>query len=70
MRRSDEKPLGEDPQIQDSASQNHALNMIMIEGREYLADTGYAAPLLEPIPRDLAADYETILGRDSYVLKP
>ena len=50
--------------------QIHALNMIMIEGREYLADTGYAAPLLEPIPRDLAADYETILGRDRYVLKP
>ena len=50
--------------------QVHALNMIMIEGREYLADTGYAAPLLEPIPRDLAADYETILGRDRYVLEP
>ena len=50
--------------------QVHALNMIMIEGREYLADTGYAAPLLEPIPRDLAVDYEIILGRDRYVLKP
>jgi len=50
--------------------QVHALNMIMIEGREYLADTGYAAPLLEPIPRDLAADYEITLGRDRYVLKP
>ena len=50
--------------------QVHALNMIMIEGREYLADTGYAAPLLEPIPRDLAADYEISLGRDRYVLKP
>ena len=48
----------------------HALNMITIDGREYLADTGYAAPLLEPIPRDLATDYETTLGRDRYVLKP
>ena len=48
----------------------HALNMIRIEDREYLADTGYAAPLLEPIPRDLAVDYETQLGRDRYVLKP
>jgi N-hydroxyarylamine O-acetyltransferase len=48
----------------------HALNMIRIEEREYLADTGYAAPLLEPIPRDLAVDYETRLGRDRYVLKP
>ena len=52
------------------APQVHALNMIRIEGREYLADTGYAAPLLEPIPRDLAVDYETRLGRDRYVLKP
>jgi len=48
----------------------HALNIITIAGREYLADTGYAAPLLEPISRDLAADYETTLGRDRYVLKP
>jgi len=50
--------------------QVHALSMIVIEGREYMADTGYAAPLLEPIPRDLATDYETTLGRDRYVLKP
>jgi arylamine N-acetyltransferase len=50
--------------------QVHALNIITIEGREYLADTGYPAPLLEPIPRDLATDYETTLGRDRYVLKP
>lgn len=50
--------------------QVHALNMIKIEEREYMADTGYAAPLLEPIPRDLAVDYETRLGRDRYVLKP
>ena len=50
--------------------QVHALNMIRIEEREYLADTGYAAPLLEPMPRDLAVDYETRLGRDRYVLKP
>lgn len=52
------------------APQIHALNMITIDGREYLADTGYAAPLLEPIPRNLTTDYETIMGRDRYVLKP
>ena len=48
----------------------HALNMITIDGREYLADTGYAAPLLDPIPRDLETDYEIRMGRDRYVLKP
>jgi len=48
----------------------HAVNMITIDRREYLADTGYAAPLLEPIPRDLQTDYEIRFGRDRYVLKP
>ena len=48
----------------------HALNMIRIDGREYLADTGYAAPLLAPIPRDLETDFEIRWGRDRYVLKP
>ena len=48
----------------------HAVNLVTIEGREYLADTGYGAPLLEPIPRDLPGDYETALGRDRYVLQP
>ena len=48
----------------------HAVNMVTIDGREYLADTGYAAPLLDPIPRDLETDYEIRLGRDHYVLKP
>jgi arylamine N-acetyltransferase len=48
----------------------HAVNMITIGGREYLADTGYAAPLLDPIPRDLETDYEIRLGRDRYVVKP
>jgi N-hydroxyarylamine O-acetyltransferase len=48
----------------------HALNVITIDGREYMADTGYAAPLLEPIPRDLGTDYVVTLGRDRYVLRP
>jgi len=48
----------------------HALNIITIDEHEYLVDTGYAAPFLGPIPRDLKADYEVILGRDRYVLKP
>jgi N-hydroxyarylamine O-acetyltransferase len=48
----------------------HAVNVITIDGREYFVDTGYAAPLLEPIPRDLTTDYEIALGRDRYVLTP
>lgn len=48
----------------------HAVSMIVVEGHEYLVDTGYAAPFLEPLPRDLETDYVVALGRDRYVLKP
>jgi N-hydroxyarylamine O-acetyltransferase len=48
----------------------HAVNIIAVDGREYLVDTGYAAPLLEPILRDLTVNYEITLGRDRYVLAP
>ena len=48
----------------------HMVSMVTVEGREYLVDTGYAAPLLAPLPRDLTTDYVVTLGRDRYVLKP
>ena len=48
----------------------HMVSMVNVDGREYLVDVGYAAPFLEPLPRDLATDYSIVLGRDRYVLKP
>ncbi|HXJ86566.1 MAG TPA: arylamine N-acetyltransferase [Candidatus Binatia bacterium] len=48
----------------------HAVIMVTVEGCEYLVDAGYAAPLLEPLPRNLKTDYVVALGRDRYVLKP
>jgi len=48
----------------------HLVSMVTVEKREYLVDVGYAAPLLIPLPRDLATDYTIVLGRDRYVLKP
>ncbi len=48
----------------------HMVSMVTVEKREYLVDVGYAAPFLEPLPRDLATDYSIVLGRDRYVLKP
>lgn len=48
----------------------HAFSLLTVEGHEYLMDVGYAAPFLEPLPRDLKTDYVLSLGRDSYVLKP
>jgi N-hydroxyarylamine O-acetyltransferase len=48
----------------------HIVNLVRIAGREFLVDVGYAAPFLEPLPRDLSADYVTSLGTDRYVLSP
>jgi len=48
----------------------HAVIMVSVNGREYLVDAGYAAPFLDPLPRDLKCDYVVELGRDRYVLKP
>jgi arylamine N-acetyltransferase len=48
----------------------HLVNLVTLEGREYLLDGGYAAPFLKPIPRDLTEDYAVELGNEKYVLKP
>jgi len=48
----------------------HAVNIVNVDGHEYLVDPGYAAPFLEPLPRDLRTDFAISLGRDRYVLKP
>jgi len=48
----------------------HIVNLVKIEGREFIVDVGYAAPFLSPLPRDLSADYRLSLGTDEYVLKP
>jgi len=53
-----------------SAPAVHAFSLVSVEGQEYLVDTGYAAPFLSPLPRDLTTDYVVELGRDRYVLKP
>jgi len=48
----------------------HVVNIVTLDGREFLVDTGYAAPFLKPLPRGETADYEVSLGRDRYVLRP
>jgi N-hydroxyarylamine O-acetyltransferase len=48
----------------------HLVNLVSLDGREYLVDAGYAAPFLAPLPRDLDEDHEISLGRERYVLKP
>lgn len=48
----------------------HVVNLVRLDGREYLVDVGYAAPFLEPMPRDLSEDFVVSLGSDRYILRP
>jgi arylamine N-acetyltransferase len=48
----------------------HLVNIVTVEGHEYLVDAGYGAPFLEPFRLDVDFDQEVVLGRDRFVLKP
>ena len=55
----------------DMAAPNvHIVNVVTLDGRRYLADVGYGAPLLEPLPLDLVGDREIVWGACRYVLRP
>jgi len=46
----------------------HIVNIVTVDGREYLVDVGYAAPFFEPLPRDLDRTHVVALGRDRFEL--
>ncbi len=48
----------------------HVVNVVRLDGHEYLVDGGFAAPFLEPLPLGLDRDQEIALGGERYVLKP
>jgi len=48
----------------------HLISVIIIDGREYIVDGGYAAPFLKPLPRELAEDYIISCGNEKYFVKP
>ena len=48
----------------------HIVNIVDLNGSEYLVDGGNAAPFLEPIPRDTGSDYSITSGNSVYNLKP
>jgi arylamine N-acetyltransferase len=48
----------------------HVVNMVRVDGREYLVDVGYASPFYEPMPRDLEEDLVVAFGGDQWVLEP
>jgi arylamine N-acetyltransferase len=48
----------------------HLVSIVDVDVREYIVDVGYAAPFLQPLPRDLPFDHVISWGNDRYVLKP
>lgn len=48
----------------------HLISIVTIDNHEFIVDGGYAAPFLEPMPRDLKTDFVIELGNERYVLKP
>ena len=48
----------------------HIMNIVSIDGHEYIVDAGYAAPFLVPIPRDLKEDFVIEQGEKKYLIKP
>lgn len=50
-------------------SNNYFLHLLL-SALGYIVDGGFAAPFIEPLPRDLASDYLVALGGERYVLSP
>ena len=48
----------------------HLISIVTVEGNEYIVDGGYAAPFLNPLPRNLKEDYVVTLGYEKYIIKP
>ncbi len=48
----------------------HLVNIVTLDGHDYIIDVGYAAPFDHPLPRDLEEKYIIELGRDKYILMP
>ena len=48
----------------------HLVSIVTIDGIEYIVDSGYAAPFLTPLLRDLKEDYLIALGNEKYIIKP
>jgi N-hydroxyarylamine O-acetyltransferase len=48
----------------------HLINIVDIDGQEFIVDGGYAAPFLTPLPRDLDTDFIINSDNEKYIVKP
>jgi arylamine N-acetyltransferase len=48
----------------------HLINVVALDGREFLVDVGYAAPFFAPLHMDSRVPQAATCGRDVYLLHP
>jgi N-hydroxyarylamine O-acetyltransferase len=48
----------------------HMVNLVKLDGEEWMIDVGYGAPFWQPIPRERTDDVKLRLGEDEYLFKP
>lgn len=48
----------------------HIISIVNVNEKEFIVDCGYAAPFLEPLPRNLSIDYIITFGDEKYILRP
>lgn len=48
----------------------HIVSMVKIEEHEFIVDVGYAAPFLQPLPREFNVNYSINFGDEEYILYP
>lgn len=48
----------------------HLINIVTIDNREFIVDVGYAAPFLQPLPRDLGTDFIITFSEEKYIVRP
>lgn len=61
---------GADVDFTGAPLDNHMVNVVTIDGREFVVDVGFGTPFLEPLPRDKKTDVVLDYGADKYILKP
>jgi arylamine N-acetyltransferase len=48
----------------------HLISIVDFGSQEYIADAGYAAPFLLPLPRYLKKNFLILYGNEKYIVKP
>lgn len=61
---------GADIRFNAASPNDHMVNVVTVDGHEFIADVGYGAPFLRPLPRDKSIDVVFDFGSERYFLRP